>query len=411
MNIRIAPGPLSGTAEAPPSKSFAHRELILAALSDKPCFIKLGSVSEDIEATVRCLSSVGASISRRADGFGIVPVSGVPDAAVLDCGESGSTLRFMMPICAALGISAKFICRGRLGERPLGPLRAQLEAHGIRFASDHEISGKLNAGEYLLPGNVSSQYVTGLLLALSLLDKPSVIRLTSPLESASYVGITAEAMRKYGATVQSGTDSFTVCGIGKFRSPGTSGIEGDWSNGSFWLAAGVKVRGLSLTSAQGDRAMVRVMEKMGASVEESGGCIQAIYSTLGAADVNASDIPDIVPPVALLCAASDGECRITGAARLRLKESDRIKSVCATLRSLGADAEEREDGMVIRGRGALRGGVCDSYGDHRIAMTAAIASRFCTGDITVLGAEAVNKSYPDFWEDFRSLGGKFEIIG
>lgn len=410
MKIRITPARLSGTVAAPPSKSYAHRELILAALAEKESFIGINTVSEDIEATVRCLNAAGATITREDGGFRIIPVKVAPSEAVLDCGESGSTLRFMMPVCAALGISAKFICRGRLGERPIGELRSQLEAHGISFVTDHEISGQLTAGEYALPGNVSSQYVTGLLMALSLLDEVSVIRMTSPLESASYVGITLDAMAKYGGDAKNEGDSFTVRGIGRFTAPKKSDVEGDWSNGAFWLASGVCVTGLSRTSSQGDRAMVDVMERMGAVAKEDGG-LRLSYTSLSAADTDASDIPDIVPPIAVLCAVSDGDCRISGAARLRLKESDRIKSVCETLRALGADAVELDDGMMIRGKGSLTGGVCDSFGDHRIAMAAAIASQFCTGEVIISGAEAVNKSYPTFWEDFRSLGGVFEVVG
>lgn len=410
MKIRITPARLSGTVAAPPSKSYAHRELILAAFSEKESFIRINTVSNDIEATVRCLNALGASITRENEVFRIVPVADAPSEAVLDCGESGSTLRFMMPICAALGVSTKFICHARLGKRPIGELRTQLEAHGISFVTDHEFSGQLTAGDYSLPGNVSSQYVTGLLLALSLLDSPSVIRLTSPLESASYVGITLDAMEKYGVKVALGEDMYFVKGVGRFSAPAAAEVEGDWSNGAFWIASGIKVTGLSRTSSQGDRAMLDVMERMGAVIEEDGG-LRAVYTSLRAADTDASDIPDIVPPIAVICAVSDGECRISGAARLRLKESDRIKTVCYTLGVLGADAEELDDGMVIRGKDALVGGVCEAFDDHRIVMAAAIASQFCTGDVIINGAEAVNKSYPTFWEDFRSLGGIFEVVG
>lgn len=409
MNLLLHSRPLAGTLPARASKSVGHRALICAALSRAPSHLLLNATSDDLLATVRALTALGASFVQTPDGFDVDPISEPPAEASLDCGESGSTLRFLMPVCAALGVHARFLCHGRLGERPIVPLSRALAAHGICFPDTHEICGRLTPGDFVLPGDVSSQYVTALLYATSLLSGDSRILLSSALESASYVRLTLDVLRRAGARIDECGEGFCVHGIGRFSSPDFSAVEGDYSNAAFPLAAGVRVTGLSPDSLQGDRAILSVLRQMGATVHEEDG-VRAEYTSLSPITLDVSDIPDLVPPIAVLCAAAKGKSHIVGAARLRLKESDRIRTVCALLSALGVRVTEGEADITIHGDGTLHGGVVDAAGDHRIAMAAATASHFADGDITVLGAEAVDKSYPRFWEDFSSLGGAYTIL-
>lgn len=413
MKLLITPSRPRKSICAPPSKSFAHRALICAALSERECTVKLTSVSQDIEATLRAISAIGAKVEAADDGIQITPIANAPESTVIDCGESGSTLRFILPVCAALGIRARFICRGRLAVRPLGDLRRALEEHGISFDGDHAIEGQLTAGEFFLPGNVSSQHVTGLIFALSLLDGESKITLTSPLLSKPYVDITRAVCASFGITVSEGGGdfgSFTVKRAKNFVPPSEYPVEGDWSNAAFALAMSCRVSGLSPDSLQGDRAFCDILEKLGGRITFTDDTVAADTSALHAASFDAGDIPDIVPPIAVLCAVADGESRISGISRLRIKESDRVKSVCDLINSLGGNCTDCGEELVIRGVGSLAGGECSSHGDHRIAMSAALASCFCRNDVILCGAEAVSKSYPEFWEDFRRLGGSFREI-
>ena len=322
MKLLITPSRPRKSICAPPSKSFAHRALICAALSERECTVKLTSVSQDIEATLRAISAIGAKVEAADGGIQITPTANAPETTVIDCGESGSTLRFILPVCAALGIRARFICRGRLAVRPLGDLRRALEEHGISFDGDHAIEGRLTAGEFFLPGNVSSQYVTGLIFALSLLDGESKITLTSPLLSKPYVDITRAVCASFGITVSDGGGdfgSFTVKRAKNFVPPSEYTVEGDWSNAAFALAMSCRVSGLSPDSLQGDRAFCDILEKLGGRITFTDDTVAADTSALHAASFDAGDIPDIVPPFAVLCAVADGESRISVISLLRIK--------------------------------------------------------------------------------------------
>ncbi|MBQ2252544.1 MAG: 3-phosphoshikimate 1-carboxyvinyltransferase [Clostridia bacterium] len=407
MNLVIHSRKLSGKVHIPSSKSAAHRALICAAFSNAPTRVKLRGLSEDIRATIRCLSALGAGITEECDALLVSPVKNAPKDAVLDCGESGSTLRFLLPICAALGVHASFVCHGRLASRPMDDLVGALSEHGITFTGTHEIRGQLTGGTFRLRGNISSQYLTGLLFALSLLGETSEIRLSTKLESASYVTLTTSILAEFGAKITQEGPIYLVRGIQRFTSPSIYEVEGDYSACAFWIGTGVRVCGLKADSLQGDSAILPLLMQMGAEIRTENGVFQTVRPHTKALLANATDIPDLVPPLAVLCAAVKGESRITGAARLRFKESDRIQSTLALLTALGVDAEELPDGLVIRSDGHLSGGTVDAMGDHRIAMSAALASHFANGDITVLGAECVNKSYPAFWEDFASLNGVY----
>ena len=412
MTITIQPGAVSGTVQAIPSKSVAHRLLICAALADKPTHVFCENESQDIAATVRCLQSLGASIWHEGGAYRVVPIhrERIPQPCTLDCGESGSTLRFLVPVVCALGVTATFKMAGRLAQRPMEPLATQLREHGCTIthkpeAGEMEVSGQLTAGTFTIPGNVSSQFITGLLFALPLLAEESTLVVGGELESKGYVDMTLSALQTFGLTPPHADGGWKVS-PGVFQSPGTLRVEGDWSNAAPWLCMGVlggdgiTVDGMDPNSLQGDKAVCEVLARMGGTI--SGTTAQP--GTLSPITIDARNIPDLVPVLAAAAAAIPGETRVVGAARLRLKESDRLATTAQTLNALGGEVEETEDGLIIRGKARLVGGPVDAQGDHRIAMLAAVASVVCDGPVTITGAEAIRKSYPTFWEDLRALG-------
>ena len=417
MDVKIAPAPLAGTLPAISSKSDAHRALICSALADRPTVLELPQTSADIDTTCACLEALGAIIARRGDTVTVTPIRSLPDKALLDCGESGSTLRFLLPVAAALCPSVCFTGHGRLPERPIGELKSAMEAHGVAFSSEKlpfDTSGLLVGGNYRLPGNVSSQYITGLLLAMPKLSAPSTLILTTALESAAYVDITLHALRRFGISVNLLSNGYAVPGGQTFSSPGTLAVDGDWSNGAFFLAAGalgrpVTLTGLDLDSPQGDKAVLEVLKSFGAEVSVSGGDVTVAPAPLQGITLDVSEIPDLLPILAVVAACASGETRFEGAARLRLKESDRLTATANLLRALGGDAEELPDGLIVRGR-ALTGGTADGCNDHRIVMAAAVAAIRCAGAVTVTGAEAVHKSYPAFFDDYAKLGGDVHVL-
>ena len=392
MDITIYPKKLNGEIAAIPSKSQAHRLLICAAFADGDTTLLCPETNRDIEATADCLRALGAGIKRTDSGYHITPCTQIPDHATLPCCESGSTLRFMLPVVGALGVDAVMTMEGRLPSRPLSPLWEEMERMGCCLSRPTEqtlrCQGKLNCGEYFIDGGVSSQYITGLMLALSLLEDKSTLHITGKLQSAPYVDMTRQAMALFGFVGD------TLSGQ-KFHSPGRLTVEGDWSNGAFFLAAKtlgntVTVTNLNEQSCQGDRAVVSLLDKLSAE-----------FTTISAAD-----IPDLVPILSVVASAKHGAL-FTDIQRLRLKESDRVASVIAMLKALGGTATATADTLTVQ-PAALCGGTVDSCNDHRIAMSAAIAATVCTNSVTILGAEAVQKSYPQFWQDYRRLGGKYE---
>ncbi len=432
MDLTIHPHPLAGTTCAIASKSLAHRALILAALCPQMTDILCPTSSDDIDATVGCLEALGARIARTSAGFRVRPIPREggrlrpKEVVLLDCKESASTLRFMLPLACALGVDATLDGQGRLAERPLLPLSDELARHGAvldwRGRLPLRLSGTLRPGEFRLPGNVSSQYVSGLLLASAALGGPTCVLVEEPVESRSYIGMTIDMLASFGAEVEVGR---RMCGGRPYWSltphceeglvcPGTLTIEGDWSCGAFWLCAGaiggdgITLRGLDTASSQGDRAMALALESMGAQVFSRADGVSCRASQLGPCSFDASDTPDLVPPLAVACAFAQGVSRITGVGRLRLKESDRIKTVYLTLRRMGACVNATEDVIEVLGSGRLAGGEVDAAGDHRIAMMAAVAAAYCTGPTTIHAAECVSKSYPAFFDDFRLLGGIVE---
>ena len=414
MEITLKSPSLCGTVPAISSKSEAHRALICAALSDKPTKIICEYTNNDIDATVSCLNSLGANITRNNSIFFVNPISVPTKNAVLDCGESGSTLRFIIPIIAALGVDAKIHMHGRLPNRPLSPLYELLTQNGVTLSSAGLnplcVSGKLKSGDYEIAADVSSQFISGLLFALSLLDGNSTLTLTGKIESANYIDMTLDAQRKFGAQIELEGNIYKIKGIGKYVSPDECKIMGDWSNAAFFLCAGamsrdyVCVSGIDTSSRQGDKNIIDVIFSMGANIQIAGDCVTVFQSELlHGANIDASQIPDLVPIIATMASVAEGKTTIYNAGRLKLKESDRIKSVCAMISALGGDITPTDDGMVIVGKPKLSGGTVDSFADHRIAMSAAIASTVCTNPVTIVGCEAVNKSYPDFFTHFNSI--------
>lgn len=392
MNLQLVPAKLRGTVPAIASKSMAHRLLICAALGSRPVTLSCPDRSRDIEATARCLRAMGADIQATPEGCTLIPGPWRSPCS-LPCGESGSTLRFLLPMAGALGLEAEFSMEGRLPQRPLFPLDRELEAHGLTLERPREdllrIRGQLRPGDYRLPGNVSSQFISGLLLALPLLSGTSTLTVTGRLESSPYVGMTLSCLKAFGISLSGPPYHISPA---PFSGPGELTVEGDWSNAAFWLAANtlgsdIQVTGLSRSSLQGDRAIASLLPKLGSS------CL---------ADV--SNTPDLVPILAVAAAVRPGETHFVGAGRLRMKESDRIATVCAMLRNLGVQVREETHSLTVTG-GPLTGGVVDAAGDHRIAMAAAIAATAASGPVTLLGAQAVEKSYPRFWQDYRALGG------
>jgi len=428
LNVKILPGFLNGSVKAIPSKSQAHRALICAALSDRQTFIECEGESKDITATAACLSALGANVTRSNGGYTVQPVKPVQNSNIvsLPCGESGSTFRFLLPVAGALGQKASFLPEGRLPQRPLSPLYEELVWHGQilspQGSSPFCTEGKLKNGIYNIDAGVSSQFISGLLFALPLLGGDSEIRLKGKIESFPYIELTMSMLEKFGIKFSFFNMFFSIPGGQKYISPGSVNIEGDWSNAAFWLTAGalnessVACRGLDLKSAQGDRAVLYILKQFGAQIETNGdtvtifGAKKQTSHKLRGIEIDAGNIPDLVPVLAAAACAAEGTTIIRSAERLRTKESDRLAAISSVLNELGADVRVTDDGLIIKGGAALKGGKVSSWGDHRIVMTAAVAAVICTEPVIITDAEAVNKSYPGFFEDYKSLGGSVEII-
>lgn len=425
---------LNGIVRAPSSKSEAHRALIVAALAGlygAGCHVRrvrCTDLNQDIEATVRCLSALGAGISREGEDFVVTPIARIPEQAELDCGESGSTLRFLLPVCCALGsvegapegFTVSLIGHGRLPERPLSPLYEELVAHGAVLSpmgsNPLMVQGKLTAGDYAVDGGVSSQFISGLLLALPLIGGDSTLSVTGKIESVPYIHMTTDAISRVTGAVGGDLPRYSVTARGSHPmfpiENCASLVGGDWSGAAFFLTAGVlcgegdsiTLTGLDLGSRQGDKAIVEVLRSMGGDVRETEDGLTAFSSRLHGVRIDATQIPDLVPILAVAASVADGETVIFGASRLRLKESDRLKTVSDMIAALGGDITETPDGLIIRGVPSLWGGIVDAAGDHRIAMSGAVAATVCREAVTVVGAESVAKSYPAFWDEFERVG-------
>ena len=479
MDYCVSCGTRTGRIAVPASKSYAHRLLISAALGDLDSEIVCDGISKDIQATIDCLSALGARIEVHSDRISVSPINreqlrhgrdltvkwgrlestqdceaeGAEQKVILPCNESGSTLRFLIPVVGALGRHVTFKMAGKLSERPLDELKAALTAHGMRFTQNGallECEGQLTSGEYVIPGNISSQYISGLLFALPLLEGDSTIKVTGRTESCDYIRMTVETIEAMGIDVSATAEGFFIRGGQKYgpESVGAGlhpeaqvptlqqglSVEKDWSNAAFFVCMGamseegIVLEGMNTESAQGDRQILEVVQKFGARVEITeneisirrceaiedeinGGKAEASENeinveqggNLGSRVIDASTIPDLVPTIAALASVSQGETRIVGASRLRFKESDRLMTTTAMLKNLGADITETEDGLVIIGKETLAGGETETFNDHRIAMAAAVAACRCTSDVVIKGCECTAKSYPMFFDDLEKM--------
>ncbi|MBR5540667.1 MAG: 3-phosphoshikimate 1-carboxyvinyltransferase [Clostridia bacterium] len=412
MTVRVSGHTLSGKTAIISSKSAVHRLLICAALCDTPTVIEGVTYSEDIEATIACLRAGLADIACEGDRVTVSPRTDRDSNALLDCGESGSTLRFLLPIMAACG-GARFTGRGRLSQRPLTPIYPVLEQHSCHLSAEGEfplsVTGRLQGDVFEINGSLSSQFVSGLLMAAPLLGTTCRIRVTGEMASYPYIALTIEALAKFGVTVVEENATFTVSG--NYTSAGTLPAEGDWSNAAFWLTGAAlsgsedfELCGLSVDSRQGDREIVALLEQAGFSVAND----DNLWRISGGKHrqplrVDAEAIPDLVPIVAVLASALSGQTVIYNAERLVHKESNRLQTVHDMLTALGGKVTMTADGLLING-GTLTGGTVQGYNDHRIVMSAAIAALICKEPVTIVGAEAVKKSYPTFFEELEKRG-------
>lgn len=411
----LQPGFRTGAVHIPASKSQAHRLLICAALSQNETVIRCRGISRDIAATADCLNALGAEIWLRGEDLTVRPITQKPQGTRhLHCQESGSTLRFLLPLTGVLEADAVFHMEGRLPQRPLHPLDQVLTDHGMTIRQNHDLlycEGRLRPGEFSLPGDVSSQYISGLLMALPLLNEGSALTVTGGLESAAYVTMTEDTLRRGGVSLRKTGGTWHIPGGQRLRFPDRLTAEGDWSNAAFFLCMGalspegVTVHGLDLASSQGDRAVLNILAAMGARVSTENGSVTVRRGELKGVAIDAGPIPDLIPVLCVTAAGAEGDTQIFNAGRLRLKESDRLRTTAQLLTALGGSVEEQPNGLLIHGTGRLRGGIADSCGDHRIAMSAAVAACLCESPVTVQGMACVSKSYPHFWEDFDALKG------
>ena len=412
----ITPGERSGAVRPPASKSQAHRLLICAALGQAAVELTCDGISKDIQATADCLRALGAEITLSDGVIRVEPIRSLPSGLRrLPCGESGSTLRFLLPVAGALGAEAVFDREGRLPERPLTPLDRELTAHGMTLRAEGAelfCSGQLQSGDYTLPGDVSSQYISGLLMALPRLGGNSTLTVTGKTESAAYITMTEDALMHAGVFLSRSGDTYAIPGGQTYALPEKLRVEGDWSGAAFFLCMGalshkgITLEGLNMVSSQGDRGVLDILRAFGAEATLSQTGVHVRRGALRGCVIDAAPVPDLIPALSAVAAAAEGETRIVNAARLRLKESDRLQSTAALLRTLGGEAEELPDGLVIRGKEKLQGGAVDPRGDHRIAMAAAVAAAVCRESVVIPGAECAAKSYPRFWEDLDTLKGE-----
>lgn len=418
--IKIESSNLKGNIKIPPSKSLCHRAIICAALCEKESIIENFIMSEDMSATIGGMMVLGANIEQIKDRHNetkALKISGSYNKTgeYIDCIESGSTIRFLIPLALLDDNKITFTGSGKLTTRPLGPYKEIFENNNIKYIYENDelpltVEGILKNGEYSLKGNISSQFITGLLFTLPLLNGDSKIIITTELESKGYVDLTIDMLKKYGIKIENKNyREFLVKGNQKYINQDYT-VEGDFSQAAFWIVAGIigngiECKNLNLQSLQGDKVILDIVRAMGGRIESDEDIVKVYKSETKGDIIDVSQCPDLVPILAVLASLSKGKTSIINAARVRIKESDRLKAISNELKKLGADIEELEDGLIINGVEKLTGGEVDSWNDHRIAMALAVASIRCENPVIISNAEAVKKSYPGFWKDFENLGG------
>jgi len=421
-SVIIQPCNLNGKVKIPPSKSLSHRAVIAAGLCNGECNIDNISMSEDITATCEIMEKLGVEIKKSPNNL-LIRGRGKLDLASdeitdneLQCNESGSTLRFLIPVAMLTGRKITFKGKGKLGERPLKPFYEIFDKQKIKYTTTNGnlpliVEGSLKPGIFELRGDVSSQFITGLIYALPLLGGDSRIKITTEMESIGYIDLTLDVLSKFGVKIENNNyREFKISGNQHYKKRDYR-VEGDFSQAAFYLAAGVlggdvQCLDLNMESLQGDRVIVDIIKRMGGEITIKDGILKASKSDLKGTIIDASQCPDLVPIAAVLAALSNGTTEIINAARVRIKECDRLKAIATELNKIGADVIEREDSLIIHGKPWLKGGIVSSWNDHRIAMAMAIASIKCTEELIIEDSGAVKKSYPEFYEDFKSLGGK-----
>lgn len=425
MDIKIRSRSLQGSLRVPPSKSGSHRAIISAGLSRGISKIDNIIFSQDIIATLNAMRAFGVNYQiaepKERFGTGSISIEGVEKIKIIqdtiDANESGSTLRFLIPIAALSKEKITFTGRGKLVERPLDTYYDIFEEQGIEYRTRDgklplTVYGGLKAGRFHIPGNISSQFITGLLFSLPMLGRDSTIVVTSPLESKGYVDLTIEVLDLFGIEIDNvDYNEFIVKGGQEYKNRDYI-VEGDYSQAAFFIVGGILgdeliCEGLNINSLQADKVILDIVKEMGADIS-IGDIIVVKKSNTYGIEIDASQCPDLVPILATLGALSEGTTRIINAKRLRIKESDRLKAIARELNKLGADIVELEDGLEIKGKRYLNGGMVESWNDHRIAMALAIASIKCKGEVIIKNSEVVKKSYPGFWNDFEKLGGKID---
>lgn len=427
-NLKIYPGKLSGEVKIPPSKSMAHRAVICAALGDGNSKVTNIDYSDDIIATIEAMRALGAKITKKEDYlevYGVnspenIEANSVKEQRTIDCNESGSTLRFLVPIAALFDGVNRFVGRGNLGKRPLDTYYKIFNEQGIKYSYkdgilDLKTEGKLKAGEFKMEGNISSQFITGLLFTLPLLDGDSKIVITTEMESKGYIDLTLRAIKDFGVEIiNNNYEEFIIKGNQIYKSIDYR-VEGDYSQAAFFfcadaLSSNIVLNDLKLDSLQGDKEIIDILQRMGLKLNnKDNGLIGSASVGLKSTIIDGSQCPDIIPVVSLVAALSEGTTEIINAGRLRIKECDRLAAVTSELNKLGAKIIEKEEGLIIEGVKGLKGNVeVWSHKDHRIAMTMAIASTMCKEPIILKDYECVSKSYPQFWDDFKNLGGVFD---
>lgn len=418
-DVKFSPFVPKGTVNVPPSKSDVHRAIICAAMANGVSRISPVALSNDIKATIGCIKALGADAVLENN---VLTVDGTNmyknKTALLDCGESGSTLRFFIPIAAVGNINAIFVGKGKLPQRPIGIFTEALPKAGTVCKTEGglplEIKGQLKSGIFEIPGNVSSQFITGLLLALPILEGDSEIVLTSPLESVGYIAMTIRTMKQFGVNIQATEKGWHIKGGQSYKTCDYT-TDGDWSQAAFFMVLGavsgkVTVKGVAKDSTQGDKKCTEILARFGAKVTQLDNEVTVEKGKLKAITIDASQIPDLVPVLSVCAAFAEGTTKIINAERLRIKECDRLKATAELLNNLGGKVKELSDGLEITGVSSLKGGNVNGYNDHRIVMSAAVCAARSDEDITATFAMSINKSYPDFYIDYNSIGGKANVL-
>lgn len=413
MNVRIRKGLLNGVVNVPSSKSLTHRAIIAASLALGDSVISNVSYSKDIEATIKAMESLGAIIRKDNDTLYIKGCMPTKALDVIDACESGSTTRFLIPLCVLAGKEMTITGHNKLVDRPLDPYFEIFNQDGIYYKKDEHylpltVKGRFKGGRYKIRGDVSSQFITGLLFALPLIEQDSIIEITTKLESKSYIDLTLDILSKFGINITFKDNCYYIKGGQKYT-PCDYVCEGDFSQAAFFLVAdalgsNVKLKNLNPNSLQGDKAILNYLESFGAKVIYKDNLYSAGIGAFESLDIDVSNTPDLGPILCVLLNSTIGTSRLTNASRLRIKECDRITCVKEELNKLGFNIEEESDTMIINGNRVYGSGIVDSHNDHRLVMAFAICATI-SNEVVITNAEAINKSYPNFFKDFEKLGG------